>query len=82
MRFQIAFAVVAGTFLGTLLIHPAIAQTQATTTINGPLSDPSDAVIPGATIVAQPMGATDKPITTHSGEDGRFSLELAQAAIR
>jgi outer membrane cobalamin receptor len=76
MRLQIVFAVVVGNLLGTLLIHAAIAQTQSAATISGALSDPTDAAVPGATIVAQPVDSTEKPVTTQSGEEGRFALEL------
>jgi outer membrane cobalamin receptor len=77
MRLPIVFAVLLRSLLGTLLIHPAIAQTQSPATISGTLSDPTDAAIPGATIVAQPIDTTEKPVTTQSGEDGRFFLKLA-----
>ena len=82
MRLQIVLAIVVESLLGTLLIHPAIAQAQSTATINGALTDPSGAGVAGAAVIAQPFVAGEKPVPAQSGLDGKYSLALAPGHYR
>jgi vitamin B12 transporter len=76
-----------GILFGSALFQPSLAhakaaQTQTSSTISGTLTDPSSAAISGATVVAQRIDSAAKPVETHSGSDGRFSLSLAPGRYR
>jgi outer membrane cobalamin receptor len=76
MRLHQLLAIVAGIFLGTLLIHAASAQPQSTAIITGTITDPSGAAVVGATIFAQLVDSKAVPSSVQSGPDGRYSIDL------
>jgi outer membrane cobalamin receptor len=75
MRLRISAFVIAS--LLCIIDCPRNAQAQTTATIIGTLTDPSGAAVAGAKIVAEPIHLTEKPVSTQSGEDGKFSMTLA-----
>ena len=75
-------AIVAGTLLALFLIHAANAQTKSTATLTGTITDPSGAVVAGASIAAQSPGSTQIAGDTHSGPDGNFALALPAGRYR
>ena len=77
MRLHQLLAIVAGIFLGTLLIHAASAQPQSTAIITGTITDPSGAAVVGATISAQLVDSKAVPASVQSGPDGRYSIDAA-----
>ncbi len=72
-----AFPILAVLLLQGSFLRSASAQTQTNAMLSGQITDPSGAAISDADISALPIGASSKPIETHSGIDGRFSLALA-----
>jgi vitamin B12 transporter len=73
---------VSASFLGTLFFLPVITQAQQTSTITGTLTDPSEAAIVGAVVIAQPLGASGASVRTESGPEGKFSLALNPGRYR
>lgn len=65
-----------------IFIRPGSTQAQTTATITGTLTDPSGAAVVGAKVVAEPIRSTEKPGSTQSGEDGKFSMTLAPGRYR
>ncbi|MGA8366475.1 MAG: TonB-dependent receptor domain-containing protein [Candidatus Acidiferrales bacterium] len=82
MRLECLPAIFSGMLLSLLSIHAAFARGQSTATLTGKITDPSDAVITGAKIAAQPLDSAGKPATTQSGREGNFSLALAPGRYR
>ena len=74
MRFRILAFLMAS--LLCIVVRPGSTQTQTTATISGTLTDPSGGVVVGARVVAEQVVSKEKPLSTQSGEDGKFSLEL------
>lgn len=76
--------------LGISLVTPASAQaistnTSATTTsatLNGTLTDPSDAAVAGAIITAQALDVVGNGVRARSGPEGKFTLALAPGRYR
>ena len=69
-----AAAAVAAVVLAALAPHAAFAQTAATGTIEGVVSDPTGAVLPGVTVVVK---NTDTGLTRElTSDDGRISQVL------
>ena len=82
-----AVEVLLGIFLAGSANAQTISKTSTTTattaaTINGSLTDPSGAAVVGASITAQSLDATAKPIVTKSDGEGRFTLILAAGRYR
>jgi len=73
-------------FAGLLLIlfvPPVVTDAQQTATINGTLTDPSDAAISGARVSAQALDTpSGPPKETTSAPDGTFTLTLAPGRYR
>ncbi|MGC2421451.1 MAG: TonB-dependent receptor plug domain-containing protein [Candidatus Acidiferrales bacterium] len=82
MRLERLPAIPAGILLATIWTQTAFARTQSTATLTGHVTDPSDAVITGAKIAAEPLDSAGKPATTQSGREGNFSLALAPGRYR
>jgi vitamin B12 transporter len=82
MRLECLPAIFLGMLLSLLSIHTAFARGQSTATLTGKITDPSDAVITGAKIAAEPLDSAGKPATTQSGQAGDFSLALAPGRYR
>jgi len=80
MRLRILAFLIAS--LLCIIVRPESTQAQTTTTINGTLTDPSGAAVVGAKIIAEPIHSTEKPVSTQSGEDGKFSLALSPGRYR
>lgn len=65
--------------LATILtVAPAIAQVGASGTIQGTIKDPSDAILPGASVTATSVG-TGIPITRETNTAGFFVITPLQA---
>ncbi|HTU34787.1 MAG TPA: TonB-dependent receptor plug domain-containing protein [Candidatus Acidoferrum sp.] len=63
---------------GVLFAFSSIAtQGQTTSVLKGTLTDPSGSAIAGATIVAQPIDSSAKPVQTKSDSSGKFLLRVA-----
>jgi vitamin B12 transporter len=82
MRLERLPAILLGILFSLLSIHTAFARGQSSATLTGKITDPSDAVITGAKISAQPLDSAGKPATTQSGQAGDFSLALAPGRYR
>jgi outer membrane cobalamin receptor len=63
-------------------VCPASAQTQASATLTGTLTDPRGAAIAGARIIAESIPSTGQPDRTISTEDGYFLLTLMPGRYR
>ena len=82
MRLERLPAVFSGILLALLSIHTAFARGQSTATLTGKITDPTDAVITGAKISAQPLDSAGKLATTQSGQAGNFSFALTTGRYR
>lgn len=83
MRLHRILVFVFFSLLEILCFLPIVAQAQQSATINGTLTDPSDAAIVGARISAQSLdssGAPRKEIA--SAADGKFTITLAPGRYR
>ena len=67
---------------GFLFFLPTATPAQQTTTINGTLTDPSEAAIVGAVVTAQPLDAAGANVHTETGPNGKYSLTLNPGRYR
>ncbi len=67
---------------GILFFLPSVTPAQQTATINGTLTDPSEAAIVGALVTAQPLDTSATPIRAESDPEGKFSLTLNPGRYR
>jgi outer membrane cobalamin receptor len=72
------FQLLLGSFPTTFFVTHA----QSTATINGTVTDPSDAAIASAAVTAEPISSTATPAHTVSDASGKFSLVLAPGSYR
>ena len=88
MRLARFLAIAVGSFLGFLFAVPTHTQAQSNSTrnatITGTLTDPSDAAVSAAEVIAEAAdsAAPAPPLTTRSGPDGKFVLRLAPGRYR
>jgi vitamin B12 transporter len=82
MRLLRLVVFVSASFIGILFFLPVVTQAQQTSTITGTLTDPSEAAIAGAVVIAQPLGASGASVRTESGPEGKFSLVLNPGRYR
>jgi vitamin B12 transporter len=67
---------------GILFFLPTATPAQQTGTIAGTLTDPTDAAIVGAVVIAQPLDTKGASVRTEGGRDGNFSLTLNPGRYR
>src|ERR1700722_16892712 len=67
---------------GFLFFLPTATPAQQTATINGTLTDPSEAAIVGAVVTAQPLDAAGAGVHAETGPDGKYSLALNPGRYR
>ena len=86
MRLHRLLAIAAGILLGTLLIQAVSAQPQSastsTATIAGAITDPSNAAVAGATVLAQGLDSPGTTTSVGSSPDGTFSINLQPGRYR
>ena len=82
MRLRSGLAFLVAKLLCAVFFHPGCIHAQTVATIHGTLSDPSNAAVAGAKVVAVQTDSMEVPVITFSGEDGRFSLTLAPGHYR
>ncbi len=67
---------------GFLFFVLTVTPAQQTATINGTLTDPSEAAIAGAVVTAQPLDAARANVHTETGPNGTYSLTLNPGRYR
>ena len=72
MRLLRFLVLASASFFGFLFFVPTVTPAQQTVTINGTLTDPSEAAIVGAVVTAQPLDAAGANVHTESGPDGKY----------
>jgi outer membrane cobalamin receptor len=88
MRLARFWAIAVGSFLGFLFAFPPHTHAQSNSTrnatITGTLTDPSDAAVSAAQVIAEPTDSATPAaqVTTRSGPDGKFVLRLAPGRYR
>src|SRR5215469_4877091 len=88
MRLARFLAIAVGSLVVILFAVPTHTQAQSNSahnaTITGTLTDPSDAVVSAAQVIAEPTDSATPapPVTTRSGPDGKFVLRLAPGHYR
>lgn len=79
MRLRFSFLLLA---FPLFFAHSALAQKSGTATIQGTVTDPSGARVPGALIVAQALNSAAPAVRTTAGGDGSFSMVVTPGKYR
>jgi vitamin B12 transporter len=79
-RFSIVVGFFVAVVFGFTLVIPAFSQSNAT--IEGVVTDPSDAAVPGAAIELAQLPSDNHPVQAVSSGEGRFQLSAAPGRYR